>query len=371
MRAPEQLAIRKGSAYVYYAFDVGIAIELDKAERLLAATRKKPAAQEKKRQAKYFEFTPPPVRWAEECAVISVGPHYSTLTTAEMLLFDFGSVSVRFEIPIHGPISQIMELSVDLYENARLQDAAKVLVTKLMATLGGVIDKPALAPRVEDYCIFHFSEMTPRVSVNALLDEYVIPMTCILRAETSPPSDREAQEILNDRISYGSNDVTFMSWHGAVIFGENAEDIYAVLEFANLVLLELSYLDSNLDRSLDELYEFFAETRLKRSIFGKKSNRVQMRRISQLQIESAILFERITNALKLMGDDFQAKVFRLATRKMGLSSWDASITRKLQTLESVYQKISDTQGTRRMEAMEMVIIILFVISIFLSVYVSH
>src|SRR6185312_1478803 len=104
--------------------------------------------------------------------------------------------------------------------------------------------------------------------------------------------------------------------------------------FANLVLLELSYLDGILDRSLDEFYEFFAERRRSR-LFGVKSKHPLMRRISQLQIESAILFERITNALKLMGDDFQAKVFRLASKKMGLASWDVSISRKLDTIESI------------------------------------
>jgi hypothetical protein len=365
----EELMIEKGSAYVYYAFDVGSSIELDKAELLLAAEKKKAPSQEKKRQSKYFEFTPPPIRWREETASYTVGPRFESLPCAEMLLFDFGCVSVCFEIPLAGPISEIIALSVDLYDNFRLQEAAQNLVTKLIGKINSVIDKPELASRFEDYCIFHFSKIDPRLSIKSLLERHITPMACILRAETSVPSDREAQEILTDRISYGSNDVTLMSWYGAVIYGENAEDIYAVLEFANLLLLELSFLDGNLDRSLDSYYDFFTEHRRSRYLFGARSKRPLMRSISQLQIESAILFERITNALKLMGDDFQAKVFRLATKKMGLSSWDASISRKLQTIESIYQKISDAEGARRMEVLEIIVILLILVEIFLSSHV--
>lgn len=346
---------------MYYAFDVGSSIDLDKAERLLVAAKKTQTA-DRKRPGKYFEYTPPPVRWTEECAVMAIGPHFSTKATVEILLFDFGCVSIRFAIPIEGPIARVIDLSVDLYENAKLRDAAKVITTELLGKIGAVVDKPEIAGKIEDYCIFNFSKLEPAVTVPDLLQDHFVNLTGILRAEQGVPSDRESQEILTDRISYGSHDLTLLSWHAAVIYGEDTEDIHAVLEFANILLLELSYLDSRLDRSLDSFYEFFNLYSQNRFSFGR-SKQPLMRRISELQIESAVLFERITNGLKLMGDAFQAQIFRVATKKMGLSSWDASIARKLETIESIYQKISDAEGTRRMELLEIVIIILFLVSI--------
>jgi uncharacterized Rmd1/YagE family protein len=50
-------------------------------------------------------------------------------------------------------------------------------------------------------------------------------------------------------------------------------------------------------------------------------------------------------------------------RRFHLDDWDAGILRKLETLESIYQKMSDRASTRRMEALEWAIIILFVFSI--------
>lgn len=89
-------------------------------------------------------------------------------------------------------------------------------------------------------------------------------------------------------------------------------------------------------------------------------------RIAQLQVDSAILFERVTNTLKLLGDQYLARVYRLASQRFHLESWDASIIRKLETLESIYGKITDRANNRRMEVLEWVIIVLIALSIILS-----
>jgi uncharacterized Rmd1/YagE family protein len=59
--------------------------------------------------------------------------------------------------------------------------------------------------------------------------------------------------------------------------------------------------------------------------------------------------------------------YRLVSRRFHLAEWDASIIRKLQTLESIYEKISDQVSNRRMELLEWVIIILIAVSIGLEI----
>ena len=59
--------------------------------------------------------------------------------------------------------------------------------------------------------------------------------------------------------------------------------------------------------------------------------------------------------------------YALASRRFHLDEWDASISRKLQTLDGIYAKMSDRASTRRMELLERIIILLFVVSIALSV----
>ena len=95
------------------------------------------------------------------------------------------------------------------------------------------------------------------------------------------------------------------------------------------------------------------------------ADRAYLRDISQWQVDSAILFEGVNNVLKLLGDQYLARVYRLTAERFHLNEWDGSILRKLETLESIYQKISDQMVSRRMEVLEWIIIVLIAISIVL------
>lgn len=152
-----------------------------------------------------------------------------------------------------------------------------------------------------------------------------------------------------------------MDWNAALLIDREGEDVRAVLEFANVELLEMRYLDQKLDRALDQAYETLSKPSwgLPR-IFGAYG--ADLRRVAELQVDNAILFEGVNNTLKLLGDQYLARVYRLASR-FHLDEWDASILRKLETLESIYEKIADQASNRRMEVLEWVIIILIAFSI--------
>ena len=80
--------------------------------------------------------------------------------------------------------------------------------------------------------------------------------------------------------------------------------------------------------------------------------------MGQLQVENAVLFEGVNNALKLLGDQYLARVYRLVSERFHLAEWDASILRKIQTLESIYQKLADQAANRRTEVLEWIVIVL-------------
>jgi len=88
-----------------------------------------------------------------------------------------------------------------------------------------------------------------------------------------------------------------------------------------------------------------------------------LRRVAELQVDDAIFFEGVNNTLKLLGDQYLARVYRMTNQRFHLGEWDSSILRKLQTLESIYEKISDQGSNRRMEILEWVIVILIAVSI--------
>ena len=152
-------------------------------------------------------------------------------------------------------------------------------------------------------------------------------------------------------------------WNAALVVDKEPEDVLTVLEFANVELLELRFLDQRLDDGLSEAYNRL--TRRSRRWLPFPSNPSDLRDVSQWQVDSAILFEGVNNSLKLLGDQYLARLYHLAAQRFHLSDWDASILRKLETLDNIYQKISDRVVSRRMEVLEWIIIILFLISIIL------
>jgi len=85
-----------------------------------------------------------------------------------------------------------------------------------------------------------------------------------------------------------------------------------------------------------------------------------------MQVDGALLFEAVNNALKLLGDQFVARVYRLASDRLHLADWDAGILRKLETIESLYRKVSDRASGARAEALEWIIIALIALEILFS-----
>jgi hypothetical protein len=149
------------------------------------------------------------------------------------------------------------------------------------------------------------------------------------------------------------------------LFDPEGEDVRAVIEFANTQLLEMRYLDQQLDDALERAYGLLSRPRFSLLRVSSLSG-PDLQALSQLQLDAALLFEQVTNALKLIGEQYLTRVYALASRRFHLAEWDASITRKLQTLDGIYGKMTDRAATRRLEVLEWIIIILIALSIFVS-----
>ena len=76
-----------------------------------------------------------------------------------------------------------------------------------------------------------------------------------LRVEPTTLSDQEVHDAISHRIAFGLDDVAILDWHAALLCDREADDVRAVLEFPNVELLEMRYLDEQLDDALDQAYE--------------------------------------------------------------------------------------------------------------------
>ena len=358
--------IQQGTCYAMFAYDIALAIKLDEAERILTTVSQRGSIKGQHPAPTYFEYQPAPVCVTQAMEPLPFGPYQSS-AVVDILLYDFGAASVKYRIPVTGPLTDLCPLSEQLYNNAWLLADSRQRVEQLLTTIPSALTKPHVAEVVEDYVIFHIESFVTPCAVDALRTTYAPTIARALRAEHAELSTQEVQDALSRCLSFGPTDVTMVDWQAALVVDREGADVCAVLEFANVELLEMRFLDQLLDDALERSYETMS-TLLRTSFWIPGSYRASLHDITQFQMDSALLFEGVNNALKLVGDQYLARVYRAASERFHLAEWDASILRKLQTLESLYDKMSDQAASHRMEILEWIIIVLIAVSIALPFF---
>lgn len=357
------ISIKNGTAHLYFAYDVGFAINLDEADRRITAPKGRSQIQAKRRVSKYFQLTPSPVWLSTPVDPFHITPRHITENQVHALLFEFGAVSIDLVVPFSGTLTELVSFIETASESEALRQHARRALDQVLKDIGPAVSRLSVSPHFEDYFVFQIEEFDPTVSVHDLIEKYPETVARLLRGERERLSHEETEDIISNRISYGLEDVTFVGWDCALVYDTEPEDICTVLEYTNVALLEFAFLNDKLNQALDEFYDYLTPLGDRKSPVAFKSFYPQLRSIGQFQLDTEIIFDGVTNSLKLFGDVFLARLYDLASRQMGLEDWQESILRKLDTIESIYGKLSDAESNRRVEILEWIIIILIAVSI--------
>ena len=356
-------AVTKGSVYLMYAFDVAPHIDLELCERSLA-TAQRLAIRTKRRALQYFAYRPAPLRVQLDAESIALGT-YRTEPSIDVVLYDFGAVSVTYTIKLQGSHESLVSLSGDLYDNEALLADSRRQIERVFEVFPAAVPSLGVTVGPEDYVVYHLEAFVEPLTPERFSELHRREMAQLLRAEPLPLSDQEVADAGVARIGFGPDDLAVIDWNAAVLLGGDVEDLRTVLEFANVQLVELRFLDRQLDDALEQSYALVSRRRWTWPAL-LRSYRSDAQRVARLQVDAAMLFERVTNALKLFGEEYLTRVYRLAAERFRLSEWDANILRKLHTLESVYGKLTDQAAARRLELLEWVIVLLIALSIVLA-----
>jgi hypothetical protein len=163
-------------------------------------------------------------------------------------------------------------------------------------------------------------------------------------------------------LSYRPDDLFVADWAAAVLIDSDCDETLQVIEFANLQLLEFREIDTRLDDRLTAAYGFIHSLARSWLPFWRFHTR-QVRALGELKVEANSVFERTGNALKLVGDQYLARAYRLLATRFHLDAWEQSIKRSLDVLESVYRAVSDQAASYRAEFLEAVIVVLIIFEI--------
>ncbi len=364
----DKLHIDEGTCHVLFAYHVGWSIDLEECDRRIVAGKERASLKYRRRAPDHFEYEPPPLRIWKEAESVTVGKH-TTRSQVELVLFEFGVVSVGYRMDLQGPFEDLLALSDHLYDCGALADHSRHCVEQLLDVLATAVVGPDDLGAPEDYTIYEIRRWSPGLKIEEIADGFGAMAVQILRAEPDTLSQDEIRDAQACRISYTPDDLTLIDWNAGMIFDDQAEDVVELLEFVNAQLAEIRHLDDRLDEAMNLAYEVLRGTKRKLFFLPRGISR-DLRRVAEMQADNAMLFEGVSNAVKLVGDQYLARVHRLASQRFHMAQWDKSIARKLETLDGIFQRIADQASCVRMEILEWIIIVLIAVSILMPLLTS-
>jgi len=352
-----------GHALAMFAFDIGFQVDLDTAEPLVREATRNRVVRARRPSPAWFEYAPPPLRLVVAGDPVAVGDR-STAPSVEVLVYDFGAALVTHRLELPPSLDELPALSADLYEHEALAADARARIRQVMETIRPAIERPRLEDAVEDYVVLSITEWDEGVSPIDLYETHRGLIAGTIEAETAELSTEQVERATSGRMSYSTGDLAVIDWNAAILFDADPADVITVLQHANIELLELRVLDLELDEILDHADETLAVLTSSR-LWPAFASSGMLRRFASVQTNTAVMFEGVNNAIKLVGNQYLARIYRLTASRLDLPTWNASVQRKLDATDSLYQKMSDSTSVRRLEVLEWVIIILIAVSILL------
>ncbi len=362
----------KGEVVYYRLFDIGAAIDLDEVQRRVAMPFLSGRIVSERAAPKYARLGQPLLVHVDQREVTtSLGR--ITLNIA-VKLYGVGALSVILRTPFEAaglrdlrPYGALRIRAAETEEGldeycARI---AERIQEDLVPYMHDSYDVKVDPEPYTVYCIT-VSEHPVRTFSNGWRRE----VTALLAADPRPDdiSDEEVEDTWKSWLSYYQDDLAVVEWDAALVLEPTGsyEDTLAVLEVANLQLLELRTYDAYLDKAIDKAYDDLEDLFRRSSLL--RSGGEEVKELAELRMDLSEATFQVDNISKLWGDWFLGKVYRACARKFELESWRRTVADKMQDLSDIYQVAQAEFEGRRMLILEVLVVLLFVIDLLLIAF---
>jgi len=355
-------AIREGAVHAYFVYDVADTIELGRLGPVGEGVAPAPLQLRREASPGFIEFETQPI-----VARITAGP---SGIAARAKIFDYGVVSVRLSQPFAGDWLAFAAFARRLRNDAEMPRLAQKMLDGVLQQIAPALDEPH-EPLVEDYFVFEVEGFETPIAGEKLLGEHAGALASLVLCEERRLTRTEAAETLRVNFAYFDDDLTVVQWDTAFVYDrrESAQATLDILEFANTQLVELRTYDKRLDAELDTIYALDPKRPTRR--FGRRQAQDAADRLRYLIVDIAELTDRASNALKIIGDAYYARLYRGAAGRLGLKDWQRQIDSKVETVNEMYRFFTDQAQVARSEFLEVVIIALIAIEIVVALLALH
>ncbi len=371
---PELSVPLDGRLFLYVAFDWGEGVDLEQARRLVPDASRSLAFASRSRTPPSIAFRPPPLRFRLDPVPLPLpGLAKDTRAVVVATVFNFAAVGVAMHLPFRLTRAELVTLAGHLADPATavpIVQEARLAVWPLYEKLLSSIQKPQWNEDLwEEYFVFQFQPGAPLKPADLLASGQAAWPAALVRLEDQPLCADEVKEALHLHLRYGMNDLFVPDWAAAVLLDDEQEaaETLQAIEFANLQLLEYRHIDDRLDQLMSRAQDLLGSAARSRWPFWRRHD-AGVRHLGELRVEAAALFERTGNVLKLVGDQYLARVYRLLASRFHLKEWERNIQRKLEAVEGVYEVLSDQTAAFRTEFLEIIVIALIAVEIVLAIF---
>jgi len=347
----------QGSILVLIQFDVAEEIRLDELRKIFGA--RTAGASFKHPTPGYVQYQRPPVLEPVEALVLETGERLD----AQIKYYDYGVLSVVFELPFSGDWNDLVRLSGRWVWDTDFASLASRIVKKRLERARPALIKPYDNWLHEDFFIFHVREVAGKPLASEVLKTHGDQIAQIVRGETLPLSEGERQEILQGRISYYPTDLAVIGWNGAFLYDTiaGAETAIQLLEYANSQLLEFRHYDELLTRELEGVYDFLENGGT--GLWSRWRTARAATKLHTVLLDVDELTEHADNAIKFLSDMFSARLYKLAASKIGVPDYKDLVQQKLKTAEELYHFMVDQFNQSRAFVLELMVVVILVIEL--------
>ena len=354
-----------GFLHCFIAFDWGEEVNLDKARHLVPAQLHN--LPRKSRTPASITYQSPPLRFELSPTILALPVLGEVEVQFDLMLFDFGAVSLEMKIPFCLPASKLTQLAGALCDPSIFVKSARAASEPIYLQLRPAIDRPHWIDLSEEYFVFQLIPDPELSTLSQLLAQRQNWLAGLVRLESEPLSDSEISEALRLRLSYSPSDLIVTDWTAAVAVDRDCDEILETMAFANLQLLEFRHIDNRLDERLKTAYGLIQQlAQTNRPIWHRHAR--SLRDLGALKVEVNFMFEKASNALTLVGDPYVARVYHQVATRFHLDEWGQNIRRSITVLESIYQVVSNQAASYRAETLEIAVVVLIVIEILLAIF---
>src|SRR5262245_10125297 len=229
----EPLRLEDPTLLLYRLFDVADESDLDRAQELVAgeATRLKLSRE----RSEYLEIPRAPLTVHLGPRQLSGASGRTFTADAHARLFNFGVLSIRYELPLPPGADSVLAASlIREFEGSReIEPQARAETGKLCDRLKPALDTLRSWQGVETYTVLLARKLDFPLPLSSVGADERIARILLAEDASEPLSAEEVRDATQHRFSYTESDLCVIDWNAAVVIEPGGgRDIPDILEFA-------------------------------------------------------------------------------------------------------------------------------------------